>query len=546
MEKLTPDSADPSQENIAGIRALFPACVTEIRDASTGQPRLAVDFDRLRQELAGHVVDGPQERYGLDWPGKRAARALADAATDKVLRPVREESVQFDATRNLFIEGDNLDALKLLQNSHRGRIKLIYIDPPYNTGGDFIYGDDFAENARDYRARSNADDGDGRLHANWLSMMYARLVLARTLLSEDGAIFISIDDNEQANLRKICDEIFGEENFVNCIAVKLSEATGVKMTHARSRFPKTKEYILFYSRDGMARINPVHIPIEKWNEEYKELILGLDRDQLAEVKDLIYRPACTEHDVRRLNALVATARITTLSTHFREAGIVDEEAKDRFKWENAWRIVQAVGAGSLRARALKARIEGQSISAVLSAKGKLSLFKTGFGAQRRDPRIRILFADRYLTVNPGDFWADIKTSGGVALEGGISFPNGKKPLKLIKRIVGALTAPDANHLVLDFFAGSGTTMHAVLALNAEDGGNRSCISVQIREPADERSEAYKDGFHFISDISKERMRRAGREIAGGTNHPGWDGDIGFRVLKVDTSSPADDGATPDR
>lgn len=548
-------SPDLSQENIARIRTLFPGCVTEAFDQATGQLRLAVDFDQLRHELGDHVAEGPQERYRLEWPGKREALALANAPIAKTLRPVREASVKFDSTRNLFIEGDNLDALKLLQKTYRGKIKLVYIDPPYNTGAEFIYGDDFSENARDYRARSKHGSDDrnglvdtapnGRFHSNWLSMMYARLKLARNLLAEDGAIFISIDDNEQANLRTICDEIFGEDNFVNCISVKLSEATGVKMSHARSRFPKTKEYILFYTRSGISKINPVHIPIEKWNDEYKELILGLDRDQLAVVKDLIYRSACVEDDVQRLNALVSTARISTLSSYFKEEGVTDDDEKDRFKWDNAWRIVQAVGAGSLRTRALAARIAGQSISAVLSAKGRLSLFKTDFDAESRDPRIRILFADKYLTVNPGDFWSDIKTSGGVALEGGISFPNGKKPLKLIKRIVNAVTSPAANDLVMDFFAGSGTTMHAVLALNAEDGGNRSCISVQIREPADERSEAYKDGFRFISDISRERMRRAGRDLTDNDSHPDWNRDVGFRVLRVDSANIEDICHHPD-
>ncbi|OYV04596.1 MAG: site-specific DNA-methyltransferase, partial [Verrucomicrobiales bacterium VVV1] len=254
MEKLKMQRPDLSQQNIAKIRDIFPSCVMEALDEATGLVRLAVDFDQLRQELSDHVVDGPQERYRLDWPGKRGALALANAAISKTLRPCREESVRFDDSQNLFIEGDNLEVLKLLQENYLGKIKVIYIDPPYNTGNDFVYNDDFAESSADFLARSNQKDdqgnrlvansaANGRFHSDWLSMMYPRLKLARNLLTEDGVMFISIDDNEVHNLRKLCDEIFGAENLIGpMIHNKLNsknDAVNVQRNH---------EYVVCYRK----------------------------------------------------------------------------------------------------------------------------------------------------------------------------------------------------------------------------------------------------------------------------------------------------------
>lgn len=225
MDKLKMHSPDLSQDNIAKIRDLFPGCVTEARDEATGAVRLAVDFDQLRQEFSDHVVEGPQERYRLDWPGKRESLTLANAPILRTLRPAQTESVAFDATKNLFVEGDNLDALKILQTAYLGSIKMIYIDPPYNTGNDFIYNDDFSESSDEFLQRSGQLDeagnkltantkSNGRFHSDWLSMLYSRLKVSKSLLSEDGLIFISIDDNESHNLKRMCDEVFGEDNFV--------------------------------------------------------------------------------------------------------------------------------------------------------------------------------------------------------------------------------------------------------------------------------------------------------------------------------------------
>lgn len=259
MDKMKMHSPDLSQDNIAKIRALFPDCVTEAADEQ-GNIRLAVDFDQLRQTLSDHIVEGPQERYRLDWPGKREALLTANAPIAKTLRPCREESVDFDTTQNLFIEGDNLDALKLLQESYLGKVKMIYIDPPYNTGNDLIYEDDFAESTADFLVRSSQEDefggrlvanadSNGRFHSDWLSMMYSRLKLARNLLQEDGAIFISIGDSEVNNLQKICSELMGEENFVSAV-VRIAKRTSDKGTH----FRPTKDYILVFAKS----INHLH------------------------------------------------------------------------------------------------------------------------------------------------------------------------------------------------------------------------------------------------------------------------------------------------
>jgi len=266
MEKLKLHSKDLTAENIKKLAALFPNCLTEAK-AEDGTLKNAIDFDLLRQELSADLVEGPQERYRLDWPGKREALATANAPIAKTLRPCREESVDFDTTKNLYIEGDNLEALKLLQETYLNKVKMIYIDPPYNTGHDFVYDDDFSESCREYFKRSNQTDeqgnrlmanadSNGRFHSDWISMLYARLKLARNLLMYDGVIFISIDDNEASNLHKMCDEVFGEENFVCCIAWKNKYGAGAKTR----TFIEVHEYILCYSR---ARISDLQAPLSK-------------------------------------------------------------------------------------------------------------------------------------------------------------------------------------------------------------------------------------------------------------------------------------------
>lgn len=298
--------------------------------------------------------------------------------------------------------------MKALEQEYAGTVKCIYIDPPFNIDAATPYYD------------------DGLAHSEWLSLMRPRLELLRNLLRSDGLIFVHIDDEEVAYLTVLMDEVFGRQNRQNIVAVKMSEATGVKMSHARKRFPKTKEFILVYKKDAPPSLNPIRIPLEAWNTEYKEILLGASESQLEELKELMEESPRSETDVNLANAILNGVKIQSLSAYFRENGTVSGE-QDAFRWDNAWRIVQAVGAGSLKERAIQARVVGQDLSAVLSAQKKLYIFKTDFEQSSRDPRIRVIFADKYLQYNPGDFWTDIKTTGGVGQEGGVHFVRRQHP-----------------------------------------------------------------------------------------------------------------------
>ena len=536
MDKLKMHSPDLSQENIAKIRELFPGCVTEAHDKARGQLRLAVDFDQLRQELSDHIVEGPQERYRLDWPGKREALRLANMPINKALRPCHDESVNFQQTKNLFIEGDNLDALKLIQESYLGKAKLIYIDPPYNTGGDFIYHDDFTESFRDFRSRSNQVDDNGnrlianpeakgRFHSDWLSMFYARAKLAKNLLASDGAFFISIDDNELHNCRAVLDEIFGMKNFVNCIAVKMSEPSGVKMTHITTRLPKLKEYLLFYRKSESLTVQPVTIPASIWNEEYKDFLDLISKSAVEQIQEMLKKGDPTESDVLLIDSLLAPAKIISA----KQAHSQYSPDRDFCEWrqENSWRIIQAVGSESVKSLALqRGELPQQEVLTVLSSSGKLYLFKRDFNTMTKSPRIQILFANQNINRKAGDFWSDIKTTGGVGMEGGIIFPNGKKPLKLLRRILDLCTAPHEDHLIIDFFAGSSSTAHAILEANAADGGSRKFLMIQLPEATDLKPEHERDGLRTIAEVSKERIRHAGKQILEGECHPDWNRDVG--------------------
>lgn len=341
-----------------------------------------------------------------------------------------------DIFDNRLIFGDNLLALKALEQEFTGKVKCIYIDPPYNTGSAFEHYD------------------DGLEHSIWLGLMRDRLEILKRLLANDGLIFVQIDDNEMAYLTILMDEIFGRPNRVNIICVKMSEATGVKMTHATKRFPKLKEYVLVYKKTETPELKPIKIQLESWNSEYKEILLGIEEQELQAIKEMMDEDASNQESLEKTVVLLRNTKIVSLSSYFKQQAIPEKE-QDSFRWANAWRIAQAVGAGSIKERAKTARIESQDISALLSAQKKLYLFKSNFDENSKDPRIRIIFADKYLQYNPGDFWTDIKTSGGVGQEGGVLFPNGKKPESLIHRIIHTSTNP--NDLVLDSFAGSGTT-----------------------------------------------------------------------------------------
>ena len=554
-------SPNLTQENIARMRELFPGCVTETQ-GEDGKLKLVVDFDQLRQELSETlVVEGPKERYHLNWPGKREALLIANTPISKTLRPCREESVSFDTTKNLFIEGDNLDALKLLLENYLGGIDLIYIDPPYNTGEDFIYSDDFTELEADYLIKSNQVDdlgnrfvsnieSNGRFHSDWLSMMYARLKTARALLTDQGAIFISIDDEEQENLKKICDEIFGEENFVNTISVNMKNVAGASGGGEDKRLKKNIEYLHVYVRSRLEFLgfNNVYdlFPIIDMIQEYRD-----DRKSWKYTSVLIDPGGKIElgttldgdgNDIRvyeRRNFL-----IKSISRVQREDGISEEEAYNKY----ASMIFQtAMPQSSIRPRVMDYVQENGGVRSDLysieytprSGRNKGKNYEQFYKGKkfRLFAWLRDVAEEKdgvlYKKEMRGTYWDYASETKNLTKEGNVPFQNGKKPLAMLKRIVGMQASQEIT--ALDFFAGSSSMAHAIMASNAEDGGSRRFIMVQLPE----KGEAQAVGFRNVSELSKERIRCAGAKILEGEWHPDWKKDVGFRVLKIDTSNMQD-------
>lgn len=526
MEKLKMHSKDLSQDNLAKIQAAFPNCVTERKNAQ-GQIELAIDFDLLRQELSANIVEGPQERYRLDWPGKREAMLTANAPIAKTLRPAREESVNFDDTENLFIEGDNLDALKLLQETYLGKVKMIYIDPPYNTGKDFVYEDDFAESTEEFLQRSNQKDeqgnrlvsnseSNGRFHSDWLSMMLSRLKLARNLLCDDGVIAISIDDGEVHGLKKLCDEVLGEKNFI-------AECTVISNPRGRQSdtyIANVHDKLLVWAKD----INAAAVFGVPLTDKQKEEFNFTDEDgEPYRLLGLRQRGSASNREDRPdmffpIYVCPETKNISLTQTPGWEAVYPRKSDGRDGRW--MWGKDKCKkDINRLVARLIERRMEHD------------------------------VFVKDYLNKNTGERTRKFKSLWDLK---GYNNQNGTQE---VKRIFGAdvMSFPkprplledicrlglDKNDTILDFFAGSSTTAHAVMQLNAEDGGNRKFIMVQLPEAVDEKHEAYKAGYKTIAEISKERIRRAGAQILEGDCHEDWNKDIGFRVLKVDTSNMQD-------
>lgn len=492
-------SPDLTQANIDKIAELFPNVMTESRDAE-GNPERAVDFDLLRQELSGHIVEGPQERYRIDWPGKRAAAFAANAPIAKTLRPVREESVNFDTTKNLFIEGDNLDALKLLQESYLGKVKLIYIDPPYNTGNDFVYKDDFAETSADYLARSGqrSETGDrlvanteanGRFHSDWLSMMYPRLKLARNLLDESGIIAISIDDNEVSNLRLACDEVFGRQNFV-------AQFVWTTKNTARGVPPKTllmsnHEYIVVYART----VDSVRFQ-------------GLDRDEAD-----FSNPDGDPRGLWRSESMKATGAQDNFFT------ISDPRTGNEFHANWAF---------------------SRSRVAEMIADGLVLFPDSPEGMPRQKKFIDSYVNDRKAFVTSlGWYSTENATKSLMALFGGEKVFDFPKPLELLTFLIRQATSVHNADLVMDLFAGSGSSAAATMKLNAEDGGDRRFVMVQLPESIPARGAAGRIGIRNIADLSRERIRRMALGIGDRTGLVSVGLDLGFRSLRVDSSNRAD-------
>ena len=511
MNKLKMRTPDLIKSNIDSIRKLFPGCIVEAK-AEDGSEKEVVDFDLLRQELSESIIEGPQERYQLNWPGKREALLTANAPIAKTLRPCREESVNFDTTQNLFIEGDNLDALKLLQETYLNKVRLIYIDPPYNTGNDFVYEDNFTGSAESYFRNSNQKDeagnrlvanteANGRFHSDWLTMMYSRLKLARTLLREDGVIFVSIDNNELSTLKIIMDEIYGASCYKNTIAVR----RGIKNVQAQfedvSSLSLGHEYILVYSKKPDLR--------------FSKLILSHSETQPGKW-DTFWR---------------GTDRPTMRYELF---GFTPETGQ--WRWEEG-RTKEAVKnyQNYLDNHSQNLSIDEWYIDNLTATNVPLN-----FVRKNEDGSIQY-----YVPPNEGkllsDNWMDILLSGNETVF------DTEKSLVLMKRIVGWICSSSESNIVLDFFAGSATTAHAVMAVNAVDNGKRRHVMVQIPEVCDEKSAAYKAGFKTIAELSKERIRRTGKELNEefSNNADAEKLDFGFRVLKIDSSNMKDVYYAPD-
>lgn len=534
MEKLKLHSPDLTQENIAKLAELFPSCVTETQ-AEDGKLKRAIDFDQLRQELSTAIVEGPQERYQLNWPGKREALLTANAPIAKTLRPCREESGDFDTTQNLFIEGDNLDALKLLQETYLNKVKMIYIDPPYNTGNDLLYDDDFKEDSDTYLRRSNQNDvignrlvanteSNGRYHSDWLSMIYPRLKLSRNLLRDDGVIFISIDDNESANLKKACDEIFGEKCFVADVCV----VNNLKGRNDKKFIATANERLLMYVKSHDFSEYGLDIP-ESMLGSYKEK----DNNGIFRPIELRKRGG-SDTRVERPNMFYpfyvnpenGAVSLEKSDKHVEEAlPIKSDGVEGRWRWgkDTALKNID-----SLFARKVVAL-------------NKYNIYEKDYlesdGEIRRIKPKTVLSGASYST--------DTATKQYRALMSPIDFSN-PKSVAMIEDLVTYSTDP-SEHIILDFFSGSGTTAHAVFSRNAQDSGKRKFIMVQLPEPCDEKSEAFKEGYKTIAEICKERIRRAGKKIK--EDNAGKDGidqlDIGFRVLKIDSSNMKDVYYVPD-
>ena len=498
MEKLKMQSHDVIGSNTQKIAQLFPNCVTE-RLGKDGKPELAIDFEKLQAELSNEVITEGEERYQFTWPDKRAAVRLANTPTTMTLRPCREESVDFDNTQNLYIEGDNLDVLKVLRETYLGKVKMIYIDPPYNTGNDFVYNDDFGKDKGTFEETSGLFDeegnqtvdpmqrnteSNGRFHTDWLNMIYPRLKVARDLLSDNGYICISIDDNEVNNMQKLCNEVFGESNFVSNFIVIRSEGGGLA-----KRAVIGHDYLLVYAKQIDSAI-PLGRPkdvrgqiVEKDGEQYW-IETDWFREKFGRYGTCHYEDILIWHDAKKKQE-------------------IDEGIR-------------------------------KGLYILIPRNGKHIV---GRYRKLAEDTSKFYTVVKHLNKN------GVKDLEGIELSKIFDFP---KPTSLVKEFILGTTilSKNNNDIILDFFSGSATTAHAVMKLNAEDGGNRKFIMVQLPEKTEEKSEAYKAGYKNICEIGKERIRRAGKKVKEEPGSSAQNLDTGFRVLKLDTSNMEDVYYTP--
>lgn len=520
MLKLKMRTQNKADENYKKLAELFPNAVTETIDETTGEVIRAIDKDVLMQEINTHVVDGKEERYQFTWPDKKKSILLANSPISKTLRPCREESVDFDNTENLYIEGDNLDVLKLLQETYLGKVKMIYIDPPYNTGNDFVYNDDFAENTDDYLDRSGQFDEDGnrlfqntesngRFHTDWLNMIYPRLKIARNLLSDDGVIFISIDDVESSNLRKMCDEIFGASNFI----VEMINVTGASQNGEGVKIQKNTESCFVYAKNYCScfpnKVDKAEENLRNLNDSPSPFItrpeMGYTIYYNPQTKDII---PCKDYN-KELISSNDESKVYSNDFSLMEKGYIPIRPGFRNGQLNRWRW------------GIETFLERIKEIIIQESRGKYSVF---FKQSGYNPPKNIL----NFTVGTSELkkiFDDKKY---------FDFP---KSVNMLKYLISV--GSDHDSIILDFFSGSATTAHAVMQLNAEDGGHRKFIMVQLPEKTDEKSEAFKAGYKNICEIGKERIRRAGKKIKEENPLTTADLDTGFRVLKLDSTNMKD-------
>jgi len=534
MDKLDLQTPNFTDENIEKLATLFPNCVTEAHDEK-GNVTKAIDFDLLKQELSDNIVDGPRERYQINWPGKREALVSANTPINKTLRPCREESVDFDTTENLYIEGDNLEALKLLQESYLGKIKMIYIDPPYNTGKDFVYKDNFTRTkGEELEASEQIDEDGGRLvanpesngryHSDWLTMMYSRIKLARNLLKDDGIILLSIDDNEVQNLKKICDEIFGEDNFVAQI-MPIANPGG----RDYNQIAVTHEYLLIFIKTDKAILNEISKDVNfkltdnNGGYELRELRNRNPKFHSGNRPNLFYPFFVNPNGKDSYNHCPVS--LVKTDEYYIEVSPYNSTGK-----ESVWRWGKPKSSENIVADDL---VKSQIVA-----------------RQKKDGGWNIYEKNRRSTTKVKSIWdeTEMRTENGTRLLRSLfeeTIFDHPKSLSLLKRNVEIASNP--NDIILDFFSGSATTAHAVMQQNAEDNGNRKFIMVQFPEELSEDSAAFKAGYETITEIGKERIRRAGKKIK--VENADKDGiedlDTGFRVLKIDSSNMKDVYYSPD-
>ncbi len=508
MEKMRLESLNLTSQNVEKIEALFPNCITESKDEN-GQLRKSVNFKMLKQMLSEDIVDG-EEAYEFTWVGKKESIVEANKPIRKTLRPAPEESVDWDNTENLYIEGDNLEVLKLLQESYLGKVKMIYIDPPYNTGNDFIYNDDFKVSNEEYAEESGEfdengnrmfknTDSNGRFHSDWCSMIYSRLLVAKNLLREDGVVFISIDDNEVENLKKLCNEIFGELNFRNQILVRrrIKSLNAQFADSGLKSFNVGYEYVLIYSKSSSFLFKPLRVNKEKASEKGSWNVFWSNADRPTMRYELLgFTPETGQWRWKREAALKAIENYNVYLNDFSEKMTLEEY--------NTY------------------------------TNGKLNFVRRIENGIGKNGGVQYWVAPSDTALRTSN-WTDLEVSQ-IAKDIDLGFTNPKN-IRLIKEFLKTDLGSDS--IILDFFSGSATTAHAVMELNAEDNGNRKFIMVQLPEETDEKSEAHKAGYKNICEIGKERIRRAGDKIKGENLLLTANLDTGFRVFKIDSSNMKD-------